>query len=196
MSSKYLIAGLVFAASVIIAVVFVYPNYQIFTASEQLAANKQNELDAQTALINEINKAQSRYKKAEDELLTVSDLLPVFNQKSIADLFVEMENIASESGVLMNSINFGGETMKSDKGYKTIDVKLSALASYDAFKKFAAIIEKNRHLMDMTAVSITAGASNVKEKKTGGEESAAEAAVSQPEDQAFTYSVSINVYYQ
>src|SRR3990167_6172760 len=134
MSSKYLSAGLIFIAAVIVGVVLVYPKYQTFRVSGKAVEEKQGELDAQATLINEINKTKSKYKKAEDDLLKVADLLPVLGPKSIADLFIELESIASESGVLIQTINFGSvleqKDGKSVKGHRTIDVRLSVASSY------------------------------------------------------------------
>ena len=88
MSSKYLSAGLIFIAAVIVGVVLVYPKYQTFRVSGKAVEEKQGELDAQAALINEINKTKSKYKKAEDDLLKVADLLPALGPKSVSELFV------------------------------------------------------------------------------------------------------------
>ena len=202
MSSKYLSAGLIFIATVIVGVVLVYPKYQVFRASGRVAEEKQGELDAQAALINEINKTKSKYKKAEDDLLKVADLLPLYGRKSVADLFIEMESIASESGVLIQTINFGSASEQKDgksaKGYKTIDARLSVVASYGAFKKFAATVEKNQHLMDIIDVTVAKGAAqkkegDVKKNSEGAENIAVEAS---PEEAVFNYSVMLNAYYQ
>ena len=202
MSSKYLSAGLIFIAAVIVGVVLVHPKYQMFRVSGKAVEEKQGELDAQAALINEINKTKSKYKKAEDDLLKVADLLPALGPKSVSELFVELESIASESGVLIQTINFGSASEQKDgkpaKGYKTIDARLSVVASYGAFKKFAATVEKNQHLMDITDVSITKGAAQKKEEAAeesleGAENIIAEA---NPEEAIFNYSVVLNAYYQ
>ena len=202
MSSKYLSAGLIFIATVIVGVVLVYPKYQAFRVSGKAIEEKQSELDAQATLINEINKTKSKYKKAEDDLLKVTDLLPVYDPKSIADLFIEMESIASESGVLIQTINFGSALEQKDgkpaKGYKTVDVRLSVASSYGAYKKFASMVEKNRHLMDIADVTVAKGAAqkkegDVKENSEGAENIAVEAS---PEEALFNYSVALSAYYQ
>ena len=203
MSSKYLSAGLIFIATVIVGVVLVYPKYQAFRVSGEAIEEKQSELDAQATLINEINKTKSKYKKAEDDLLKVADLLPVFDPKSIADLFIELESVASESGVLIQTINFGSASEQKDgkpaKGHKTIDARLSIVSSYGAFKKFAATVEKNRHLMDIIDVSVAKGAAQKKEEVAdeGSEDiEAVTETETRPEEAVFNYSVTLNAYYQ
>ena len=203
MSSKYLSAGLIFIATVIVGVVLVYPKYQAFRVSGKVVEEKQSELDAQATLINEINKTKSKYKKAEDDLLKVADLLPVLGPKSIADLFIEMESIASESGVLIQTINFGSASEQKDgkpaKGYKTVDARLSIVSSYGAFKKFAATIEKNQHLMDIIDVSVAKGAAQKKEEVADEGSEGIEAVTeteTRPEEAVFNYSVTLNAYYQ
>ena len=204
MSSKYLSAGLIFIAAVIVGVVLVYPKYQTFRVSGKAVEEKQGELDAQAALINEINKTKSKYKKAEDDLLKVADLLPALGPKSVSELFVELESIASESGVLIQTINFGSALEQKDgkpaKGYKTIDARLSVVASYGAFKKFAATVEKNQHLMDITDITVTKSAAQKKEEavKSGveGVENIEAPAEAKPEEAVFNYSVTLNAYYQ
>ena len=203
MSSKYLSAGLIFIAAVIVGVVLVYPKYQMFRVSGKAVEEKQGELDAQAALINEINKTKSKYKKAEDDLLKVADLLPALGPKSVSELFVELESIASESGVLIQTINFGSASEQKDgkpaKGYKTIDARLSVVASYGAFKKFAATIEKNQHLMDIIDVSVAKGVAQKKEEVAdeGSEDiEAVTETETRPEEAVFNYSVTLNAYYQ
>ena len=203
MSSKYLSAGLIFIATVIVGVVLVYPKYQAFRVSGEAIKEKQSELDAQATLINEINKTKSKYKKAEDDLLKVADLLPVFDPKSIADLFIELESVASESGVLIQTINFGSASEQKDgkpaKGHKTIDARLSIVSSYGAFKKFAATIEKNQHLMDIIDVSVAKGVAQKKEEVAdeGSEDiEAVTETETRPEEAVFNYSVTLNAYYQ
>ena len=203
MSSKYLSAGLIFIATVIVGVVLVYPKYQAFRVSGKAAEEKQGELDAQATLINEINKTKSKYKKAEADLLKVADLLPVLGPKSIADLFIELESVASESGVLIQTINFGSASEQKDgkpaKGYKTIDARLSVVASYGAFKKFTATIEKNQHLIDIIDVSVAKGAARKKEEVAdeGSEDiEAVTETETRPEEAVFNYSVTLNAYYQ
>ena len=202
MSSKYLSAGLIFIAAVIVGVVLVYPKYQVFRVSGKAVDEKQSELDAQAALINEINKTKSKYKKAEDDLLKVSDLLPAFGPKSVAELFIELESIASESGILIQTINFGSTLEQKDgkpaEGYKTIDARLSVVASYGAFKKFAATVEKNQHLMDITDITIAKGAAQKKETNAKESSSSIENIITEinPESAVFNYSVTLNAYYQ
>lgn len=199
MDRRYIIAGLFFVAAAIMAVVLVYPKYQVVRISSQLAAEKQSEFDAQLVLVQEISRLRSQQRQMTEEIAQVADLLPVFSKKSVADLFVELEVIAAESGLLMDTVSFAEIKATAPRGqekavvattYKTISAQVKMKGEYRDFKKFVRTIETNKHLMDITITTIASSAIGSKVKVQDEEKDTAVPEVPP------TYTVTINAYYQ
>lgn len=201
MDRKYLIAGLFFTAAAIIAVVLTYPKYQVMRISSQLVTDKENEFIAQNVLVQEISRLKSQQKQMTDEIAAVTDLLPLLNEKSTPDLFVEVEGIAAESGLSITTVSFGGQKSQTQNAgvktsapvtqYKIITAQLKMQGEYDSFKKFVRTIETNKHLMDISFASIIALPPSRGAKK-GADVIPAELS----SQQTPTYSVTLQAYYQ
>lgn len=197
MDRRYIIAGLVFIAGVIIAVVLAYPKFQVVQISSRLVSEKQNEFDAQMVLVQEISRLRSQQRQMEEDVALIEDLLPTFSKKSVSDLFVELEGIAAESGLLLDTVSFSEAKEQAQKGkektagagtYKTIAAQLKMKGEYRDFKRFVRMIETNKHLMDITTAAISATPVSKDEK--------ADKSLSDAEKMPPTYSVTIHAYYQ
>lgn len=198
MDRRYIIAGLFFTVAVIVTVVLAYPKFQVMQISSRLVAEKQDEFEAQMVLVQEISRLRSQHKQMEGQFSVMSELVPPFTKKSVSDLFVELETIAAESGLLIDSISFtevkdstqkGKEKAVSSSIFKTVSAQLKMKGEYRDFKNFVRAIEMNRHLMDITLASIASGAEE-QEQKDGESESGA------AEKTPPMYSVTIHAYYQ
>ena len=197
MDRRYIITALFFIAAVIVLVVLVYPKYQVVQISSRLVAERQNEFDAQMVLVQEISRLRSQQKQMAEEIAQVADLLPVLTKKSVSDLFVELEGIAAESGLLLDTVSFteassqpqkGKDVIASTTAYKTIAAQLKMKGDYRNFKNFVRTIETNKHLMDITLSSISSTAVAGEMKKDDG--------VSDDEETPPVYAVTIHAYYQ
>lgn len=197
MDRRYLVAGLFFIAAVIVAVVLVYPKFQVIQISSRLVAEKQNEFEGQMVLVQEISRLRSQQKQMTEEIAHMTDLLPMMTKKSVSDLFVELESIAAESGLLLDTVSFteakgqvqkGKETVIPATIYKTIAAHMKMKGEYRDFKNFVRTIETNKHLMDITvaAIAATPAAEEEESGKPGTE------VVKIPP----TYTVTIYAYYQ
>ena len=174
MDRRYIIAGLFFFASVILAVVLVYPKYQVVQISMRLVEEKANEYEAQMVLVQEISRLRSQQKQMTEEIAHMEDLLPTLTKKSVADLFIELESIAAESGLLLDTISFSEEKEQAQKAgqkpvpvkmYKTISAQVKMQGEYRDLKNFVRIVEKNKHLMDIITTKISTTSSENKAQK-------------------------------
>lgn len=196
MSRNYLIAGLFFAAALVVGLMLTYPAYQDMQAAQKNVADRQEEFSTETALVTEVQDLQSKYKSARDDIQKASDLLPTFGSRSLPDLMIELEKLATQSGVSLDSVTFTspndkagntqGGTMPSS--VKTVITKLQIKGAYANIKYFVYSIEADEHLMDLTTISITPPAALSSSAKQGTSTAAA--------DNLFTLATSLNVYYQ
>src|SRR3989338_4000972 len=178
MDRRYIGAGLFVVTAVILCIVLVYPKYQQASAASKIAAEKENEFKTQSELITAVNKAYERYKKIDKELSIMQDLLPVPDDQSVAKLFIEFEDLSSQSGLSIQSLSFGGGAPVAEK-----DVG-----------KFADAVRFNKHLMDIVSVNVAEGSAAVE---------SAPAALPSPSGgtadentDIFSFEFSINAYYQ
>ncbi|MCR4322628.1 MAG: type 4a pilus biogenesis protein PilO [Candidatus Azambacteria bacterium] len=186
MDRRYLVAGLFFVVAMIIATMLVYPKYQAMRSSGQIAVERQRAFDSQIALAQDINRLKSQYKEVKKEFAVVEQLIPLYDEQSDANLFVELEGLTARSGVLLDAISFSkNKTIgkQVEKRYHTTNAQISLKSDYRSFKNFMRSIETSGHLMDLTLISVSAA---------GGEgEDGADAT-----QQLLTMKISIDAYYQ
>ena len=187
MDRRYLIAVLFFTVAVVCAVVLLYPKYQQVTVSSRAADQLQADFEAHAALVQEIGRLKVQYREAEDEVGRVVKLLPALGAKSVPELFIELEGIAAQNGLLIETIVFGG-SKEEEKPYKLVQAELALKGSYASFKNFMRAVELNEHLMDITQISLAVSVSSTAEKEGGGAAAAA--------GEQFAFKVSLNAYYQ
>jgi len=193
MDRKYFIASLFLIIAVVVAVVLVYPKYQAMGSLLGAIEEKQKEFTSQVALVQDISRLKSQHNEVKDEFNRVSALIPVADEQSVADLFVELEGLTSRNGVLLESISFAqGKALakEKEKRYHTISTILSIKGSYQSIKNFMRTIETSEHLMDVVSIAITAPA----QEKEGEEKKEGEPVV--VAQQVLTVKAEINAYYQ
>ena len=191
MDRRYIIAGLFFIITAIVAIVLVYPKYQVMSVAAKAVDEKQKEFDSQMALVQDISRLKSQYNAAKEELKRVNALIPEYGEKSIAALFVELEGLTARNGVLLESVSFGqSKTLGKgqEKRYRTINAGLMLKGDYQSFKNFLRGIETSEHLMDIISISVNV----IQEEKEDEEETE----VSANTPQILSYKVDINAYYQ
>lgn len=190
MDRRYLVAILFFIVAAVVAVVLVYPKYQVMRSSALMVDEKQKEFDSQIALVQDISRLKSQYNEAKEEFGRVGVLIPVYNEGTAADLFVELEGLTSRNGMLLETISFGqSKTLgkEKEKKYSTVNAKLSLKGDYRGLKNFIRAIETSEHLMDVSRISVSA---TKEEKKKTESEGGATA------EQTLTLMVDIDAYYQ
>ena len=208
MDRKYILTGTLFILTVIIGIVFVYPKYKEASVSSQALSDKRAEQEKQNVTITSITRIYDSYKKSSQDVGRIQYLLPPLDAQSIPKLFVEMEGIASQSGIFLNSISFkeeksgalvkSGEAAQAQKGYKKINVFIDAKGGYAGIKSFGDAIENNEHLMDITLLSILSSRVSKESDSTGktvSGETSKEAGQDKPLTD-LTYKIVINAYYQ
>lgn len=184
MDRRYIIAGLFFIAAAIVGIVLVYPEFQRMSAAAQLVSEYEADFDAQNTLVLESGKLISDYKASAAEVAKVAAHLPLYSQRSMPELLIELEKLAGDNGLFLTRISFlhteqGGADAKP---YQIVNTQLSLKGSYRSFKNFAKATEKSMHLMDVALVSLIplrAGEGEALTANTG-----------------FDISVSLNAYYQ
>src|SRR3989344_458026 len=208
MDKKYILAATLFILTVIIGIVFVYTKYQETSASSRTLSEKRAEQEKLNVTVASIARVYDSYKKSSQNIDRIQYLLPKLDAQSIPKLFIEMEGIASQSGIFLNSISFKDEksdtpakpggTAQVSKGYKKINVFIDAKGEYGSIKSFGDTIENNEHLMDIESLSIISFQASKGEGSTG-KTAPADAGQGTEQDKPLTdltYRMVISAYYQ
>lgn len=175
---RRLISGAVFLTiAVVVAVVFVDKKYSEISAVKNTLQAKENELKGWQEAIYKVEEINKKFALILKDVEKIDELLP--EEKNIADLFVQMDYIISRNGLVAKTVSFSpvSETQVKNGKYSVIRIKLELAGSYEAFMSFIGDIEKNIHLMDASAFSI----SNSQDTE---------------EKQGFGFQVSIDAYYK
>jgi len=173
-SLEQLVGLVTLAIVIILVIIFWLIKPQVSTLKDinaQVSAKKQ-ELTAteeKLASMNALSKEITSKKEVVDKLNIV---LP-FNNPEIADIILELNNIASKSTVELKSIvptnNLTGlsssaessETADSETlNVATYELNFSITGSYDGIKDFFTNIEKNLKSFKVKAVNITSSGNN------------------------------------
>ena len=133
-----------------------------------------------------IDQLKQVYDSRKEAIKKASYLLPI--EKDIPGLIVQFEALASENGLILESINFiektkkrastgGGEAaVMPGQIYKTLNVSVELYGSYASFRSFLEAIEYNVRIMDISSINFSSEKSE--------------------ESSAFNFNVELEVYYQ
>lgn len=104
------------------------------------------------------DKLSARYQEATDDLQKLSLTIP--HDPQIAELLVQLEDMARRNGLAVNDIQFNIQEQSAKSADKkntgVINIELKMEGGYSNFKSFTVDIEKNVRLMDIFGASIDA----------------------------------------
>jgi Tfp pilus assembly protein PilO len=182
-------------ALVLVVLLLIMPAFDSVNINRQIISERQSALE-QAKLFNEkISELNNQYKS--EELENLLSVLP--KQEELSDLLIQLERLATDNGLIMESVDFSkieqssqvqepqstdqsGEGVATENGqevqvqpYKILLVSLKLNGAYDAFKNYLQAVEKNKRIMDVTSLSLNTSSGIA---------------------QNFFFSVNLQVYYQ
>ncbi len=147
--------------TVIILLIFelAVPFYsQVNAAQLELKQTIIKEREAQ-AMVDRARDLAKDYETMKDEIDKVNIFLP--DDEDQASVIIGLEEIASESGIFLESISFAPQSsplVAAGGGdialWKDLSLQISASGSYSSFKNFIKAVEKNMRLMDVRAARV------------------------------------------
>ncbi len=144
----------------------------------------QTKLEQANDLSRKLGILQQEYSANEEEMNKIKTAVPM-NEDTPA-LLVQLEALASQNGLILNSVNFlTPENQKKNNAQaipsaavKTTRVDLSLSGSYGSFKNFIKAVENNLRIMDINFIGL------------GSQETSVSAGLGLTD-----FKVSMNVYY-
>src|SRR3989338_10248389 len=165
---KYFILPLIlFSAAFVISFWILWPLYGDITAAMQLREQNQDNLMQRKKLTENLERLISQYNERSGDIASLNKAIP--NGQNIPELLVNLEAIASESGLIFENVNFKPKDLKAP-GIKTLTMDINVKGSYPDFLNYLKALEKSLRIFDVTIVSfsgISPGQANVKIGNTG-----------------------------
>lgn len=170
MSKNNLIIIVLLIAFIAILFLVDWPAYNKFVFLNSETERYKNLLEEEKELLAKVNQLKEIYESREDELKKVYYSLPA--GKEIPNLIVQFEALASENGLILESLDFTEQESR-----KTLSVSLSISGTYQSFESFLEALEFNVRLMDVQSIDFSSA-----ETEVGSS--------------IFTFDVKLIVYYQ
>jgi Tfp pilus assembly protein PilO len=148
---KYLIIPIVlFLASVLIIFWVLLPMYRDVQVA--LAVRQQNldNLAQRKKLSANLAKLIGQYNEKAAEVATFEKAIPV--GQNTPELLVNLEALASESGLIFSGVNFRQKDLKAT-GIKTLAMEVKLKGSYPALLNYLKAVEKSLRLFDTASAS-------------------------------------------
>jgi len=201
---EVIILPLSIIAIIMIGLWFIKPTYKEIRNLSQEINTKQEILNEKQKLVFDIEKLVSQYEDIKGRVNKVFYALPT--EAEIPNILVQLEALASENGIIFESVNFGEiqenkqnkitfketalspeeqndlENLETVNNIKSIFVDVKLTGSYENFKKYLKGLENNIRIVDVVSVNFSS-ASKSKEKE-------------EKISDIFSYLVKFKVYYQ
>lgn len=113
--------------------------------------NERKILNQQLNKLKDLNEKYQELKKT-NEAGKIDAALP--SREEFAALIVNLEAIAGENGLFLESINFVGSGRSGNKDYRFLDIQLKMSGSYESLNSFARSLENNLRLVDLKLLKV------------------------------------------
>ncbi len=178
MNSKTIIILIVLLASAVLVWQMTLPFYQEVKTQRSVLTQKQNDLEKQKEATKRIEDLTATYKAKSADFEKIRQMLPL--NKEVPQLLAQFESLASQSGLILGSINFSEtasqqvvsakseEDLSDGAGtaavtpsqaqntpYNTLSINLKLTGTYSAFKNFLTNAESNLRMIDIQSVEFS-----------------------------------------
>lgn len=135
-----------FIAALGTVLIFVRPEYQKLQEFKKTIEFKQNELASKAEYYSAVQKIAADLESYQAELNKISSSFPA--EPFLPALFYYLGQKASQSGLILEKIEFGGT--------EEISISLQLTGSYSSLKNFLLAIEKSVKLIQVQNISFSA----------------------------------------
>lgn len=156
MDKKRLIFSILILAAIVLVVIFlILPQFSRIKNIKSEINNLKTELSKKTELSEKIDEMILKYNELVAKLQKINFVIPKGQEKP--ELIVQIESLAKESGLIVESIVFKEVSQKESEtaGYKILNISLGLSGNYQAFKNFLVAVEQNIRLMDVQSIDFS-----------------------------------------
>lgn len=149
MLKTYLGAGLIALAGILFWVL-VMPAYNYVSALGTALEERQAVLDDRSQVVANISSLTKGYAQRASDLERFSNIVPA--KKNSAEIVSTIQALATQNGLILNSMALGSAESKEKNPYAVLSVDLGLSGSYPAFRSFLASLEQNIRVMDVISI--------------------------------------------
>ena len=150
---KYLILPIIlFFAVLVIGFLVLWPLYGDTQAALLIKKQNRDNLAERKKLSENLERLISQYNERKNDIASLSKAIP--NGQNVSELLVNLEAIASENGLIFNSVNFKPKDLKA-VSVKTLMAEIKVVGSYPAFLNYLKAIETSLRIFDVVSVSFS-----------------------------------------
>lgn len=204
MNKQGLIIIIFIALTALIAWQYFMPAFDKVSGLREDLKTWQGKLDDTQVLGRKLESLKKKYNTMSDEIERVNQAVP--KGEDIPGLLVQLEQLASQNGLILNNVTFTIPEVKKAKktvsavseqgalpvsslvvsaGTKILAVDLSLTGTQNSFKVFLSAIEENLRIMDVAAIGFAGKGSSGESKTSSGNESASQ-----------DFKISLNTYFR
>ncbi len=134
----------------------VYGSWQEMLALRSGVSERQQLLDARTAILTNADREYTKYQTAisGDAGRNFIQLVPV--KKNTAELISAMEDIARSSGVQLSQVQITETKGKENEQYKTLSLSLGMSGSYPSLRSFLSSLEQYVRILNVGSIQVSA----------------------------------------
>lgn len=151
MLSKPLTLILVLALTLAIGLLLVWPLYQDYQEVKFKVKSKKVELENREAYFDNLQSLSDKLKKYQLEMNKVESGLPGY--ADFPSLLSFLKKAASDNGLVLGEISSIGISSEEGKA-KKVEVEITVIGSYAAFKNFLLALEKSSRLIEVSSISL------------------------------------------
>lgn len=150
---KYLILPFIlFLAALAIGLWILWPLYGDIQAALLSREQNRDNLAQRIKLTENLERLISQYNERGQDIASLGKAVP--SGQNIPELLVNLEAIASESGLIFGSVNFKPKDLKAP-GIKTLIGEIRVKGSYPDFQNYLKALEKSLRIFDVVNVSFS-----------------------------------------
>ena len=148
---KYIILPFIlFFVALAVGFWVLWPLYGDIQAALLLKEQNQDNLTQRKKLTENMERLIGQYNEREGDISSLSKAIP--NSQNVPELLVNLEAIASESGLVFKGVNFKPKDLKAP-GIKTLIAEIRVTGSYPGFLSYLKTMEKSLRIFDITSIS-------------------------------------------
>lgn len=153
MNKNIIIAGGT-GIALILAAVFVWPQYQKLQALNLNIENKKAEFQSQEEYFVQVKETSVKLQEYSDSLLKISSALP--QDPALASVVSFLQSNSAQTGLILKKIVLSGAADQSENRGPFAETLLSVqvTGSYPAFKNFLTLVENSSRIIEVQKVSI------------------------------------------
>lgn len=153
MNTKSLIPSIFISIAFLVIFILILPNINRISDLKSAIAVRETMLNEQEATLKRIDSLYAGFEENITDIEKISNIIP--KTKNIAELTSAINAIASQSGMVVTSMDFSTITKPGETRYKIAFEDIRLRGKYPDFVEFLSLLEQSIRISDVTSIDIS-----------------------------------------